>query len=130
VFDLRKPEVLKASSIVFTHVNDTSNDTEGLYPVRGLSVNGTRTVCGSRFEIDILSSHPDILRQYDKKTDPLHLINTMKCKDVLTLYSDDEYLMCGGVDGVTVSCFSKPIEKLNVSLDEKKEIKKKNCTIQ
>jgi WD40 repeat protein len=123
VFDLRKPEVLKASSIVF-------NDTTGSYPVRGLSVNGTRTVCGSRCEIDILSSHTDILRHYDRKSDPLHVINTMKCKDVLTLYSDDEYLMCGGLDGVTVSCFSKPIGKLNVSLDEKKEIKKKNCTIQ
>lgn len=115
LFDLRKPDSMLDSIKLF---KDTHT------PVRGLFVNSTRTVCGSKDEICIISRHQDVLKKNSIKDPGYHVLNSLSI-GTLCLHCDDEYLISGFRSGnITISDFS------NIISQEKKSNNNKNCTLQ
>jgi WD40 repeat protein len=103
-------------------------------PVRGLSVNSSRTVCGCRHEVSILSRNEEILKQNSilKNTkyqlDHYQSIHKLDQKKILSLYSDDELLICGNSMGVLfVNNFVDGNPKIIEPITKEKN---KNCLIQ
>ena len=71
-------------------------------PVRGLSVNSSRTVCGSRNEISISTRNSEILKQNSiykatkfNEFDHFETIQKLDQKKILSLQSDDDLLISG-----------------------------------
>lgn len=97
-FDLRKPNVL-VDSLQLYDILDV--------PVRGLSVSGTKTVCGSRLGVNILSRHPEVIKKFESRVSNSYtVLNTIEDqKNILCLCSDDEFLISGAL-GKIIKGFS------------------------
>lgn len=116
LFDLRKPDQ-KLDSIKLFKDNHT--------PVRGLHINSTRTVCGSKDEICILTRHQDVLKKRNIKEFGYNVMNTLSI-GAWCLHCDDEYLISGYRTGViTIADFSDFSNSLR-----KKLTTNKNCSLQ
>eukprot|EP01080_Neovahlkampfia_damariscottae_P006369 gene6369-10376_t len=102
-------------------------------PVRGLSVNSTRTVCGSRNELSIFTRQNEILKLNSVLNntkcvlDKFETIQRLEQKKILSLHSDDELLITG-----TTNCeiFISDFAVGNPKIFEKSKTKDKNCAIQ